>query len=53
LYRVRDLLWLILLSPLEIVVYRPPLLWAHARGVVGFFRGDQTWERFDRNERTA
>ena len=52
-YRVRDLLWLIALSPLEIVFYRPPLLWAHAQGVVGFARGDRSWERFDRNERSA
>src|SRR5205807_2204707 len=26
-YRVRDLVWLILLSPLELVLYRPPLFW--------------------------
>jgi cellulose synthase/poly-beta-1,6-N-acetylglucosamine synthase-like glycosyltransferase len=52
-YRLRDLVWLILLSPFELVLYRPPLFWAHARGAFGFFRGDKRWERFDRNPRAA
>ena len=50
-YRIRDLAWLIALSPFELFLYRPMLFWAHMRGVVGFFRGEKTWERFDRNAR--
>jgi hypothetical protein len=52
-YRLRDLAVLMLLAPLEIVLYKPPLFWAHLQGLVGFFRGDKRWIRFDRNERTA
>jgi cellulose synthase/poly-beta-1,6-N-acetylglucosamine synthase-like glycosyltransferase len=50
-YRFVDLVWLIVLSPLELVVYRPIIFWAHLRGAFGFFRGDKRWERFDRNLR--
>ena len=52
-YRLRDLAWLIVLAPLEIVVYRPPLFWAHRRGAIEFFRGQKHWERFERNDRGA
>jgi len=52
-YRFVDLVWLTVLSPLELVVYRPILFWAHLRGAFGFFRGDTHWERFDRNLREA
>jgi biofilm PGA synthesis N-glycosyltransferase PgaC len=50
-YRVRDIVWLIVLSPLELTVYRPFLVWAHAQGVLAFFRGDKRWDRFERNLR--
>lgn len=52
-YRFADLAWLIVLSPLELVVYRPILFWAHLRGAYGFFRGDKRWDRFQRNLREA
>jgi poly-beta-1,6-N-acetyl-D-glucosamine synthase len=52
-YRLRDLAWLIVLAPLEIAVYRPPLFWAHLRGTLEFLRGKKHWDRFDRNERNA
>jgi biofilm PGA synthesis N-glycosyltransferase PgaC len=52
-YRFVDLVWLIVLSPLEVVVYRPFLIWAHLRGIVGFLRGDKGWDRFPRNVRVA
>ena len=52
-YRFVDLVWLTVLSPLELVFYRPILFWAHIRGAFGFFRGDTRWERFDRNLREA
>jgi poly-beta-1,6-N-acetyl-D-glucosamine synthase len=50
-YRLRDLAWLALLAPLEVVAYRPPLFWAHVRGMFEFFRGKKHWERFERNDR--
>ena len=50
-YRLRDLAGLIVLSPLELLIYRPILFWAHVRGVVGFVRGEKRWDRFARNER--
>ena len=52
-YRFVDLVWLIVLSPLELVVYRPFLIWARVRGIVGFFRGEKRWDRFPRNIRIA
>jgi hypothetical protein len=52
-YRFSDLVWLIVLSPLELAFYRPILFWAHVRGAFGFFRRDKHWERFDRNPRGA
>jgi cellulose synthase/poly-beta-1,6-N-acetylglucosamine synthase-like glycosyltransferase len=52
-YRIRDLAGLIALAPLELLVYRPVLFWAHLRGLVGFFRGEKRWHRFERNERSV
>jgi cellulose synthase/poly-beta-1,6-N-acetylglucosamine synthase-like glycosyltransferase len=48
-YRVRDLALLILLGPLEFLVYRPVVLVARCYGVWGFFRGRKDWVRFERN----
>jgi poly-beta-1,6-N-acetyl-D-glucosamine synthase len=50
-YRFGDLIWLIVLSPLELLCYRPLLFSAHLRGALGFFRGDKRWDRFERNLR--
>jgi poly-beta-1,6-N-acetyl-D-glucosamine synthase len=50
-YRIRDWLRLVLLGPLELVIYRPVLLYARCLGAWQFFRGDKSWERFDRNPR--
>jgi poly-beta-1,6-N-acetyl-D-glucosamine synthase len=52
-YRLCDLVWLIVLSPLELAFYRPLLFWAHLRGAFGFFRGDKRWDRFERNLRVT
>lgn len=52
-YRIRDLLGLILLSPFELLFYRPVLFWAHLKGLAGFFRGNRQWDRFERNSRPA
>lgn len=48
-----DLWRLVLLGPLEVLLYRPILFWAQARGTIGFLRGDKRWRRFDRNRRNA
>jgi cellulose synthase/poly-beta-1,6-N-acetylglucosamine synthase-like glycosyltransferase len=51
-YRLRDLAWLLLLAPFDVVLYRPIIFWARFKGSVGFLRGDKSWERFERNVRS-
>ncbi len=43
---------LLALGPLELVVYRPVLMWARYRGTIGFLRNEKGWDKFDRNERS-
>ena len=50
-YRKRDLLALLLYTPLDVVLYRPIILWARLRGSWGFLRGDKSWHKFERNVR--
>jgi poly-beta-1,6-N-acetyl-D-glucosamine synthase len=50
-YRLRHIARLLALGPLELVVYRPILMWARYRGTIGFLRGEKAWNKFDRNER--
>jgi len=52
-YRVREIVRLVALGPLELLVYRPILAWARIRGTVGFLRGERAWGKFDRNDRGA
>lgn len=49
----RRLVLLLLLGPLEILLYRPILLWARLKGTIGFLRGDRAWAKFERNARAA
>jgi len=51
-YRKRDLVALLLYTPLDFVVYRPIILWARLKGSLGFLRGDKSWHKFDRNVRS-
>jgi cellulose synthase/poly-beta-1,6-N-acetylglucosamine synthase-like glycosyltransferase len=51
LYRKRDLARVLLLSPLDFVLYRPIMLWARLKGSWGYLRGDKSWDRFERNVR--
>jgi cellulose synthase/poly-beta-1,6-N-acetylglucosamine synthase-like glycosyltransferase len=46
-YQVR----LMLLAPLDLILYRPFILYARCRGIFEFLRGDKSWERFQRNAR--
>jgi biofilm PGA synthesis N-glycosyltransferase PgaC len=48
---LRDLLRLVLVSPLELIAYRPWLTYARVKGTVDFFRGEKGWNKFNRNVR--
>ena len=50
-YRLRHIVRLLALGPLELVVYRPILMWARYRGTIGFLRAEKGWDKFDRNAR--
>lgn len=50
-YRRRDLLRLLLLAPLDLVLYRPLIIWARLKGSWRFLRGDKAWHKFERNAR--
>lgn len=52
-YRLRDLVRLALIGPLELVLYRPWLTYARLLGTLGFLRGDKSWNKFARNTRSA
>jgi hypothetical protein len=52
-YSKRDLLRLILLGPLDLVAYRPLIVYARAKGAWRFLRGDKGWHKFQRNDRPA
>jgi biofilm PGA synthesis N-glycosyltransferase PgaC len=49
----RDLLRLVLVSPLELIAYRPWLTFARLKGTVDLLRGQKGWNKFDRNPRHA
>jgi biofilm PGA synthesis N-glycosyltransferase PgaC len=51
-YRLRGLAWLLLLAPLDMVLYRPLIFWARFKGSWRFLRGDKSWHRFERNVRS-
>jgi cellulose synthase/poly-beta-1,6-N-acetylglucosamine synthase-like glycosyltransferase len=51
-YRLRHLVRLIALGPVELIVYRPILVWARLKGTVEFLRGRRDWDKFERNVRT-
>ena len=53
LYRMRDLARLLLLAPLDLVLYRPIIVWARFKGSWGFLRGDKAWHKFERNVRAG
>ena len=52
-YRKRDLARLLLLAPLDLVLYRPIIFWARLKGSWRFLRGDKAWHKFERNTREA
>ncbi len=52
-YRKRDLGRVLLLAPLDLVLYRPIIFWARLKGSWRFLRGDKSWHKFERNVRSA
>ena len=52
-YPLGDLARLILLGPLDLVIYRPFIVWARLKGSWRYLRGDQGWHKFERNARPA
>jgi poly-beta-1,6-N-acetyl-D-glucosamine synthase len=50
-YRRRDLVRLLALAPFDLVLYRPIIAWARAKGLWRFLRGDKDWHKFERNVR--
>jgi poly-beta-1,6-N-acetyl-D-glucosamine synthase len=50
-YPLRDLTRLLILSPAELILYRPALVWARVRAVWSFARGEKQWDKFERNPR--
>jgi cellulose synthase/poly-beta-1,6-N-acetylglucosamine synthase-like glycosyltransferase len=50
-YTVKDLVWLILLGPLDLFLYRPIILVAQTKGLVDFIRGEKGWHEFVRHVR--
>lgn len=50
-YSKKDLLRMILLGPLDFVIYRPILAYAGVRGFIEFLQGRKDWYRFERNTR--
>ncbi len=51
-YRAGGLARLVVLMPLELVLYRPVVSWARAKGTWRYLRGDKEWHKFDRNLRS-
>ena len=50
-YALRDLLHLMGLGLTDLFLYRPVLIYAQAKGLVDFLRGDKEWHKFARNRR--
>jgi ribosomal protein L20A (L18A) len=42
---------MLLLAPLDLVLYRPVIVWARLKGTWRFLRGDKAWHKFERNVR--
>ncbi len=53
-YHLPDLVQLMVLGPLDLVCYRPVLLfWAQLKGFVDYLRGEKGWHKSERNRREA
>ena len=52
-YRMSDLCRMLALGPLDLILYRPILVYAGLCGCWEFLRGEKGWYKFQRNARTA
>jgi biofilm PGA synthesis N-glycosyltransferase PgaC len=52
-YPLSDLCRLIALGPVDLVLYRPLIIYARAKGAWRFLRRDTGWHKFERNARPA
>lgn len=50
-FAANDLPYLILLGPLDLILYRPIIFYAQVKGLIGFLRGERAWHKFARNSR--
>lgn len=50
-FQVRDLAYLILLTPIDLMVYRPIMFYASIKGTIDYFRGIRHWDKIERNRR--
>jgi biofilm PGA synthesis N-glycosyltransferase PgaC len=50
-YGLRDLLWLNILGLFDLILYRPLIVLARAKGTWRFLRRDTGWHKFERNPR--
>ncbi len=48
-YRLSALVRMAAIAPLDLLIYRPVLMYAYAKGVVQFLKRDKSWDRFERN----
>jgi cellulose synthase/poly-beta-1,6-N-acetylglucosamine synthase-like glycosyltransferase len=48
-YAPRDLVRLMALGVIDLFAYRPVLIYAQAKGLIDFLRGDKAWHKFARN----
>lgn len=52
-YSLRDVIRMLLLGPLEFLLFRPILIYAGLKGMWQFLRGEKGWNKFQRNVRVA
>jgi biofilm PGA synthesis N-glycosyltransferase PgaC len=52
-YRMSDLLRMLALGPLDLILYRPILIYAGLCGCWEFLRGEKGWYKFERNVRSG
>lgn len=50
-YPIRDLIHLMVLGFFDLFAYRPILMFAQAKGLLDFLRGEKSWNKFERNDR--
>jgi cellulose synthase/poly-beta-1,6-N-acetylglucosamine synthase-like glycosyltransferase len=50
-YTRTGLAWLLVLAPLDLVLYRPIMAWARIKGTYRFLKRDRGWYKFERNQR--